>query len=125
MIFASIVALTILGLLAVLQAALIAGAPLGHYAWGGKYRVLPLKLRIGSATSILIYVIFAAFVLSKSELWILIHNKAIVDTGLWVVTGYLALGIFLNAISRSKPERTLMTPVAAVLTAAFLVVTLS
>ena len=35
---------------------------------------------------------------------------------MWVLTGYFALGVVLNAISRSRPERLVMTPVAVVLT---------
>ena len=51
---AAIVATVILGLLAVFQLALVAGAPLGHLAWGGRSRVLPTRLRIGSVVSIVI-----------------------------------------------------------------------
>lgn len=125
MIIASIIALTILALLIIFQVALIAGAPLGNYAWGGKHKVLPAKLRIGSVTSILIYVVFAAFVLSKSGLWVLISSETIVSVGLWIMTAYLLLGVFLNAASRSKPERNLMTPTALVLAISFFIVTVS
>lgn len=31
---------------------------------------------------------------------------------MWVVFGYLTLGTLMNALSRSKPERFVMTPVA-------------
>ncbi|MEW9873186.1 hypothetical protein [Arthrobacter sp. HS15c] len=48
---AAIAACALLAALAVFQAALIAGAPLGRFAWGGQHDVLPAKLRIGSATS--------------------------------------------------------------------------
>lgn len=125
MIIASTIALTILALLAIFQVALIVGAPLGNYAWGGKYKVLPTKLRIGSITSIVIYAVFAAFILSKSELWVLISNEVVVNGGLWIMTIYAVFGVFLNAISRSKHERNLMTPVALALAITFLVATLS
>ncbi|WP_244292716.1 hypothetical protein [[Micrococcus luteus] ATCC 49442] len=45
--------------MAVFQAALIAGAPLGHLVWGGRHKVLPPNLRIGSAVSIVLYALFA------------------------------------------------------------------
>ena len=52
---AAAIALTvILALLAVFQLALVLGAPLGRFAWGGTHRVLPARLRIGSAVSIVI-----------------------------------------------------------------------
>lgn len=63
--------------LAVFQLALIAGAPLGHFVWGGADRVLPRGKRIGSVVS---------------------------------------LGIVMNGISRSKPERCTMVPVCVALT---------
>lgn len=34
---------------------------------------------------------------------------------MWVLTGYFARGVMMNGISRSKPERSLMTPVSLVL----------
>jgi hypothetical protein len=47
------------------QAALAAGAPLGHFAWGGRSRVLPPLLRIGSLTSLLLYALMSVVFLSK------------------------------------------------------------
>ena len=35
--------------------------------------------------------------------------------GMWIVFAYFVLGIPLNAISRSRPERFTMTPVVTVL----------
>ena len=43
---AAIAACVILAALAIFQAALIAGAPLGRFAWGSQHSVLPTKLRI-------------------------------------------------------------------------------
>ena len=43
---------------------------------------------------------------------------------IWVLTGYFALGIVLNAISRSRPERLVMTPVVLLLAACCLVLAL-
>ena len=42
---AAIAACILMAALAVFQAALIAGAPLGRFAWGGQHDVLPAKLR--------------------------------------------------------------------------------
>ncbi len=97
------------------QVALIAGAPLGHLAWGGQDRVLPRSKRIGSASSIVIYALIGWVALARVGIvWPGPDNPVIV-VAMWVITVYLALGIVLNLISRSKPERLLMTPTAAVL----------
>ena len=45
--------------------------------------------------------------------------------GAWVGVAYLALGIPMNAISRSKPERFTMTPVVIMLFGLALIVALS
>ena len=103
------------------QIALILGAPFGNYAWGGQHRVLPTKLRIGSASSIVIYLLFMAFLVSKSGVWNIITHEPTLTIGMWAMTGYLFFGVLLNAISRSKQERMVMVPVAFVLAICFLV----
>ena len=123
---AAVVAYALLGALVVLQIALAAGAPLGHLAWGGTYRVLPRGLRIASAVSVLVYALFA---------WIIAGAVASLDrfgdhipdkpVGIWVLTGYFGLGVVVNLVSRSRPERFVMTPVAAVLCACCLVIALA
>ena len=44
---------------------------------------------------------------------------------MWIVYGYFVLGIVMNALSRSKPERYTMTPVVTVLAVLSLLVALS
>jgi hypothetical protein len=122
---AAIALCVILGVLAVLQFALILGAPLGHFAWGGADRVLPRGKRIGSAVSILLYAVFAWVFLMRAGLMPLVLPEIVVDVATWVIVGYFVLGIPLNAISRSKPERYTMTPMLVVLLALALVVALS
>jgi hypothetical protein len=122
MIIASVVALSLLTLLSVFQLALVFGAPLGHFAWGGKHKVLPKNLRIGSIVSILLYVGFAILIISKAGFWEIVTNETVISVGLWSITSYLALGILLNAVSRSKPERYTMTPVVLVLTVCFFII---
>ncbi len=122
---AAAIALTvILALLAVFQLALVLGAPLGHFAWGGAHRVLPPRLRVGSAVSIVIYAIIVALALDRVGLVDVVPD-AVSTVGMWIVFAYFVLGIPLNAISRSRPERYTMTPVVTVLAILSLVVALS
>lgn len=120
---AAIVACVVLAGLAVFQALLVAGRPLGRFAWGGQHEVLPRNLKIGSAVSIGLYAAFAAVVLDRTGLVELMPD-AVSGIAVWVLAAYGALGIVMNAVSRSRPERFTMTPVAAVLAACFLVVAL-
>ena len=120
---AAVVALILLAALAVFQVALAAGAPIGHFAWGGQYRVLPTRMRVGSVVSIALYVLFAAVVADRAGLVDVLPDAAS-QIGAWVLTAYFILGIVLNGISRSRPERLTMAPVSAVLAVSCLVLAL-
>ena len=121
---AAAIALTvILAVLAVFQLALVFGAPLGHFAWGGRHRVLPSRLRIGSLVSIVIYAVIAMLALDRAGV-IDVVTDTVSTVGMWIAFAYFVLGIPLNAISRSKPERYTMTPVVAVLAILSLLVAL-
>jgi hypothetical protein len=123
-IFALVALSTLVGLV-LFQIALIFGAPIGKFAWGGSNTTLPARLRIASFTSIILYAVFALFIATKSGLVGVIDNQRALDIGMWVFTIYFFIGIAMNAISRSKRERNLMTPVAAILAISFLIVTLA
>ncbi len=113
----------LLGALAVYQALLVAGQPLGRFAWGGQHDVLPTGLRVGSAVSIALYAAFAVLMLSAADA-LAVLPPGFVEVAIWVLTGYFALGIAVNAISRSRSERLVMTPVVLVLALVCLVLAL-
>ncbi|MGY1731428.1 hypothetical protein ACI798_07895 [Geodermatophilus sp. SYSU D01045] len=113
----------LLAALAVFQLALAGGAPLGRFAWGGQHVVLPPRLRVGSVVSIGVYAAVALLVLQAAGAVDLLP-RGLVEVGMWVLTGYFGLGVVLNAISRSRPERLVMTPVALALAAVCLVLAL-
>lgn len=114
----------ILAALAVFQAMLAAGAPLGRFAWGGQHERLPPSLRIGSMIAILLYAGFALVLLQRAGGLALLPAGDWVVVAMWVVPGYFALGIVVNAISRSRPERLTMTPLVTLLFALSLIVAL-
>jgi hypothetical protein len=120
----AILACGLLAALAIFQGMLIAGAPLGRMAWGGQHRVLPARLRIGSAVSIAVYAVFADAALAKAGLVPPLVSETFTSISVWVLTAYFALGVVMNGISRSKPERLIMTPTALVLAALYLVLSL-
>jgi hypothetical protein len=120
---AAVLALVLLGALAVFHGLLVAGSPLGRFAWGGQHDVLPARFRIGSVVSIALYAAFAVLILQAAGAASLLPD-GFVEVAIWVLTGYFVLGIGMNAISRSRPERLVMTPVVAILAAACLVLAL-
>lgn len=97
------------------QAVLALGAPLGRFAWGGRHRVLPPPLRVGSLVSIVIYALLAAIVLARDDLLSTGVPASVLRVATWVVAGYFVLGTAMNLASRSKPERAVMSPVVALL----------
>jgi hypothetical protein len=115
--FAAVLACTLLGALAVFQVLLVLGAPLGRFAWGGQHRVLPTRFRVGSIVSVLIYALLAVVVLARAGLVETGVSDGFLRTTTWIVVAYFFLGIGMNLASRSKPERAVMSPVAAVLCA--------
>jgi hypothetical protein len=123
MLVAALTGAVVLGGLAVFQALLISGAPLGRFAWGGRHEVLPLRLRIGSVVSVALYAFFAVLMLQAADA-VAVLPEGVVGVAVWALAGYFALGIALNAASRSRPERLVMTPVVVLLTVVCVVLAL-
>lgn len=109
-----IIALAVLAAVSVLQVLVASGLPLGNLVWGGAHRVLPRRLRIGSAASVLVYAGFAALLLSRSGV-LPGGDSVFVVVLAWVLFAYFTFGILLNGISRSRAERFTMMPICAVL----------
>ena len=115
---AAVAACLLLAGLVVFQVLLVCGVPLGRFAWGGQQDVLPSRLRVGSAVAIVVYVVVG---------WVLVARAAqgaggILGVVTWVVAGFFLLGTAGNLVSRSLPERLVMTPVAFALCALTVVV---
>ena len=117
---AAVVALVLLAALAVFQGLLVAGLPLGRFAWGGQHEVLPAGFRIGSIVSIGLYAAFAVLILHAAGRMTFLPD-GVVSVAMWVLAGFFVLGIAMNAISRSRSERLVMTPVVAILAVACLI----
>jgi hypothetical protein len=121
---AALTACAALAALAVFQLALAAGAPLGRFAWGGAHAVLPRNLRIASAVAVAFYALFALIVLEAAGLISVLPGDSLSGTGIWAATVYFFVGVALNAASRSRSERAVMTPVALLLAVCCLIVAL-
>ena len=112
----SVLAASLLGLIALFQIALAAGVPWGAASWGGRHPGrLPTGYRVGSAVAglffypaVAVYILYSAGVLGDGTS---IGGVA----GLWVLAGIFGLSTVINLISPSKVER-IWAPVALVLT---------
>jgi hypothetical protein len=124
MIAATIVLCVVLAALAAFQAALIAGAPWGEFAWGGADRVLPPAKKRGSAVAIALYLVFAVVFLFKAHLIPGVRPDGIIGVVTWMIVAYLVLGVLMNAISKSSKERWTMTPLSVLIAAMATIVAL-
>jgi peptidoglycan/LPS O-acetylase OafA/YrhL len=103
--------------LAAFQVALVAGAPLGHAAWGGAHAHLTTNQRIGSAAAVAIYVA-AIFVVRGRAAG---RAKRRYRWTTWALGPLLGLGAVANFASDSSWENYLLAPIAVVLAALCLV----
>ena len=121
---AAIIFTVLIAFLAAFQLALVFGAPLGRFAWGGQNDVLPPRLRRGSIIAVVLYAAFSLILLAVSGVLVIPVLGPVGGLLCWMITVYLSFGVVMNALSRSRPERFVMTPVAMILTACALIVAL-
>lgn len=102
-------------IIAVFQAALALGAPLGRAAWGGAVATLPTRLRRASAVSAVIWVIAAVVILGRVGIEMVPLPALVTSVGAWVLVVLSALGAIVNFASSSRWERFGWGPLALVL----------
>jgi hypothetical protein len=119
------VAAVVLALLICFQLLLGAGLPLGRAAWGGRHRVLPRNLRWASLGAAGVLCLGVWIVLSWAGLVTTGAESSSVRLATRAFAGYLSLNTVGNLLSRSPVERSVMTPVSALLAVCFVVVALS
>ncbi|WP_026582684.1 hypothetical protein [Bacillus sp. J33] len=110
--------------ISVFQVFLSLGYPLGEYAMGGYYKVLPKKLRIMSVINAII-LLFMGFVFLLHADVLNGYNFLPTNKLVWFITIFLGLNTIANLISRSKKERFIMTPISSIAFILCLFITLS
>jgi hypothetical protein len=109
--------------LVIFQAALAAGAPWGHAAWGGADAHLSAGRRSASAVAAVIYVAATLIVLCRAGIiWRARSNAALFRLGTWFFAVAMALGAVPNLASQSGWENFILGPLALVLAALCVVV---
>ncbi|AST91178.1 MULTISPECIES: hypothetical protein [Sutcliffiella] len=96
---------------AVFQVLLSLGYPIGEFAMGGYYKVLPKKLRIASLINAFV-LLFMGFVILQHANVIIGFDFLPTNILLWVITIFLGVNTIANLISRSKKEKLVMTPLS-------------
>jgi hypothetical protein len=107
---------TLLALITLFQIALIAGAPWGEYAFGGRYKVaLPRNLKIGSVISCCMYVGVACHFLAQIGVFPQLLDSTLNTLANWSIVGIFSLALIMNTITPSKKERLVWAPIGLVL----------
>lgn len=112
-------------LVAGFQVALALGVPWGRAAWGGAHDRLPRGLRIASAFAAGFWIAAAFVVLGGAGQEVSPLPFRVARWGTWLLFGLLALGALMNLASRSRWERFLMSPIAALLSLLCLLVAIA
>ncbi|OIB02082.1 hypothetical protein AK95_04055 [Paenibacillus sp. LC231] len=99
--------------IAVFQVLLALGLPLGEFAMGGYYKVLPYKLRVASAINAIILLVMGVVFLQHTNV-INIFNVLPTNILVWIITVFLGLNTIANLISRSTKEKYVMTPLSSI-----------
>ena len=113
---AAIIAVVLFTGMSVFQLLLVLGLPLGRLAYGGKYEKLPSKMKITSLIGIVIFIFASLSVLERAKIITLFNNLMFVTVFIWIIAVYLAFNTLMNAISKSKWEKLIMTPISLTLT---------
>ncbi len=98
-------------IISIFQLFLALGFPLGDYAMGGFYRVLPLPMRVVSVANALILLVMAVTFLTYTNVltgfaFLPVHLLA------WLFTLFLAINTLANFASKSAKEKKVMTPLS-------------
>ena len=112
---AAIIAVVLFAGMSVFQLLLVLGLPFGRLAYGGKYEKLPSKIKIISLIGIVIFIFTTLSVLERAEIIIIFNNLMFVTVIVWIIAVYLAFITLMNAISKSKWEKLIMTPISLTL----------
>lgn len=107
---------------ALFQLALVLGAPMGEYAFGGQTPKLPAKYKLASAVSFFVMLAIAGHYLAQLGVFTPVLGATGNSVVNWVLVGFFALAAIMNNITKSEKEKRLWgSTTIAMLLAAFLV----
>lgn len=110
----SIIGAIIFSVITIMTILVVCGFPLGEFTMGGQPKVLPKRLRIVAASSILLQVFAIIIVLQAGGyigLWFSTKATRIIC---YIYCAYLFINTFMNFSSRSKKEKYVMTPMSLI-----------
>lgn len=110
---------------AVIYILIALGLPLGKFAMGGKYKIMPTKLRIAIAFSVLIQLFAILIILQAGGVLPTMLSMKITRMFCFIFAAYLSLNSLMNAFSNSKKEKYLATPLSTITAVCFWITAIS
>ncbi|MDF2540453.1 MAG: hypothetical protein K0S47_171 [Herbinix sp.] len=108
----SMLGASIFGIATIIYILLALGFPLGEYAMGGKYKVMPGKFRIACGISVIIQLFAIIIILQTGGIlptWFSLNTTRMIC---YFFAIYLSLNSILNVLSSSKKEKYVVTPLS-------------
>jgi hypothetical protein len=106
---------------AILYMLLALGFPYGDLAMGGKYKVMPKQMRAACAVSALVQLAAILFLLQAGNIISVDFLKNIAKGACYFFACYLLVNTIMNAMSKNKKEKLVMTPLSFVTAICFLI----
>jgi hypothetical protein len=107
---AAVILIIMFSIMVIFQFLLAIGMPIGFLAYGGQHKKLSRKLRILSVIAMGIFIYAIIVVLDRTGIITLFSNPWVSGISIWILAIYFTIGILMNAVSRSKWEKRIMTP---------------
>lgn len=96
----------------ILYILLAAGLPYGELAMGGKYRIMPKRMRAACAVSVLIQWFTILLLLHVGDVITIDAFSSFAVPICYVFAVYLLFNTVINALSGSRKEKLVMTPLS-------------
>ena len=97
---------------AILYALLALGFPYGEFAMGGKYIVMPKRMRIVCGFSVCVQLFAIIILLQTASIIPSLFSIGLTKAICFFFAAYLTLNTFMNLLSNSRKEKWVMTPLA-------------
>lgn len=104
----------VFGIAALLTLLITFGLPLGEFSMGGKYKVMPLKMRFACGASFVIQLFAIAIILQTGGIMSLWFSLRITKDICFFFAAYLSLNTVANFFSQSKKEKYFATPLSLI-----------
>lgn len=115
----SILGALVFGIATIIYILLALGFPLGEFALGGKYKVMPIQFRIVCAISVLIQLFAIVIILQTGGIIPLLFSLKATKMICFFFAAYLSLNSIMNALSNSEKEKFIVTPLSVIAAVCF------